>query len=127
MAGLSLNNDYPSQKAPIPQTNPNQPPFGSLPPQPVYPNKPMMPPVVQQLPPQLQQQHNPQLNQAINNRPPIPTNNNNPLPFAPTAANGPAPNQVPPPFNGSANQFPPQVRQHLIASMNSTNENIFIF
>lgn len=126
MAGLSLNNDFASAKAPPTQLHavPNQQPFGNLPPQAAYPNKPVMPPTVAQQP-QLQQQHplppiqqQPQQqqqqlppqqpNQTLSNRPPMPTSNN-PNPFGPPSANG-----APQSFNGSAHQFPPQVRKKLL-------------
>lgn len=101
MAGLSLNNDYAAAKAAPPplqaQPIPNQQAFGNMQPQTAYPNKPMMPVAQPQ-------------NIALNNRPPMPPNNN-PM-FAPSPANGTQPSQVPPSFNGSANQFPPQVRQY---------------
>lgn len=119
MAGLSLNNDFATQKAPPTQLSPpvshQQQPFGNLPPQPqpqsAYPGKPGMMPVMQQpnAPP-------------INSRPPMPTNSNNPMSYAPpplpsqsqpVATNGAqSPNQAPPtlsPFNGSTNQYPSQV------------------
>lgn len=131
MAGLSLNNDFASVKAPPTHMHPvpNQQPLGNLPPQAAYPNKPMMPPPVAQQPPLQQQplppvqqqqplppiqQHQQQLppqqpNPTLNNRPPMPVNNN-PNSFGPISANG-APQAQP--FNGSTNQFSPQVRQNL--------------
>lgn len=112
MAGLSLNNDYGAQKPPQPHTQPipNQQGFGNMPPQAAYPNKPMMP-VVQQQPAA-----------APNNRPPMPPSNN-PMSFAPPpSANGTQlNNQVPTPFNGSANQFSPQVRHPYESDSNCAN------
>lgn len=111
MAGLSLN-DYGAQKSPQPHSQPisNQQAFGNMPPQAAYPNKPMMP-VVQQQPAA-----------APNNRPPMPPSNN-PMSFAPPpSANGTQQNnQVPTSFNGSANQFSPQVRHPYGSYSNCAN------